>query len=440
MASEDHPVHGDQRAVTTPTRALKLRLWLAGALWLPVVGGNFFVIALAFVLPEFDKHHGSDRLPLTQSTVQAIFTALAGSMITFTGIVFSALLIAAQIQTSSYSPRLASQLRRDPVIIGGLVLSTSTATYALFALAAVDRLSTGETGVPTLTVVFGLLLAVATLGWFAALVQRAFESIQIGGILRSLTKNLWRVIDDVHPSLEENPSLPKATAPADASIAEIQHHGGPGVVAAIDRRALLKLAETTGGFVEVVPQVGEYLSLHSAVLRIYNSTADPTQRQVDRVFILSRQRTSDQDPAFVLRILVDIAIRALSPAINDPTTAVQVTDRIESVLLRLYERHPGASFVVDSAGEPRGLVHAPEWLEYFELGSTEIRLYGDESIQIHRRLRAMHEHLLTVVAGRDAERVQLEIDLLDHQLTNSQIAHHDIGMARESDRLGIGSV
>jgi uncharacterized membrane protein len=421
---------------------LKLRLWLAGALWLPVVAGNFFVIVLAFALPVLDETYGSaDRLPLTESTAQAIFTAVAGSMITFTGIVFSALLIAAQIQTSSYSPRLAAQLRRDPVIIGGLVLSTSTATYALFALAAIDRLSRGAgDSVPTFTVVFGLFLAVATLGWFAALVQRAFESIQIGGILRTLSKNLAHVIDDVHPSPETNDSLPRGKPPEDASVAEIQHSGTPGVVAAIDRGAVIKLAQATGGFIEVVPQVGEYLSPRSAVLRIYNGVKDPTDKQADAVFILARQRTTHQDPAFVLRILVDIAIRALSPAINDPTTAVQVIDRIESVLILLYERHPGPSFIVDSSGKPRGLVHAPEWVEYFELGATEIRIYGDQAIQIHRRMRAMHLHLEQIVAGTDRERVQLELELLDHEVSKSGITEHDIGLARQSDRLGLGSV
>jgi uncharacterized membrane protein len=440
---EPHPEHGNQRAVTTGTRLFKARLWFASALWVPVLGGNILVIILAFLLPEVDRGLGQEStIPLSQSTTQAIFAAVAGSMITFTGIVFSAIFIAAQIQTSSYSPRLAAQLRQDPIIMGALVLSTATAAYALFALAAVDRLTTSvgaEHGVPALTVMFGLFLAVATLAWFAALVQRAFENIQIGGILRSLSKRAWRVIDDVHPSPSSNLSLPRPQTP-DTAVAEIQHFGDPGVLAAVDRRALLKIAHTTGGFVEVVPQVGEYLTARSGVLRLYDAHTEPTPKQVRRVFVLARQRTTDQDPAFAMRILVDIAVRAVSSAINDPTTAVQVIDRIEALLIHLYERHPGSSYVVDAAGEPRGLVHAPDWEEYFELGSTEIRIYGGQALQIHRRMRAMHEHLLELVQGSDRERVVLELQLLDESMRSTLTQPHDLALARESDRLGLGSV
>ena len=123
-------------------------------------------------------------------------------MITFTGIIFSAVFVAAQIQTSSYSPRLAARLRRDPVVIAGLAFPTATATYALFALAAVGR-KTGSSGDRLRPRGHGdrraRSLLVVTLGVFVALVQRAFELTQIGGILRGLMRRAQAVIDDVHP-------------------------------------------------------------------------------------------------------------------------------------------------------------------------------------------------------------------------------------------------
>ena len=131
--------HGHHRVGTT-SRLFRLRIWLSSAMWLPVLAANVMAVALAIGLPVLDKHLGDQRsLPLATSAVQAIFGALAGGMITFTGIVFSAVFVAAQIQTSSYSPRLAARLRRDPVVIAGLALPTATATYALFALAAIGR-------------------------------------------------------------------------------------------------------------------------------------------------------------------------------------------------------------------------------------------------------------------------------------------------------------
>ena len=121
-------------------RLFRLRIWLSSAMWVPVLAANVLAVALALSLPVLDQHLGDrESLPIAAAAVQAIFGALAGGMITFTGIVFSAVFVAAQIQTSSYSPRLAARLRRDPVVIAGLALPTATATYSLFALAAIGR-------------------------------------------------------------------------------------------------------------------------------------------------------------------------------------------------------------------------------------------------------------------------------------------------------------
>lgn len=442
MPDGDHPIHGSQRAVTTPTSWFRVRLWFSDALWFPVLMSNFAAIALALTLPELDQHvANNDRLPLTLSSVQSIFSSMAGGMITFTGIVFSAIFIAAQIQTSSYSPRLAARLRRDPVIVGALALSSATATYALFALAAIGRASFADNNgdsVPAITVVVGLTLAVATLFQFAHLVQRAFESIQIGGILRSLSRHGWKVIDDVHPRMDETAVTAEPIPPTGEAFASVQHAAKPGVIAAVDRKALVKVGASVGGIIEVVPQVGEFISSRTTVLKVHGGNRDLTAREAQSIFILARQRTIDQDPAFVLRMLVDIAIRALSPAINDPTTAVQVLDRIEAMLIELYARHPGPTYVSDSGGNLRGFVHAPNWLDYFELASTEIRRYGNSSMQINRRLRAMHEHLEEIVHGQELARVELELRLIDENAMNIFEHPHELTISRQPDRLGLG--
>ncbi|MGH2960549.1 MAG: DUF2254 domain-containing protein [Solirubrobacterales bacterium] len=428
----------DLRAVTTAPRFFRTRLWLISQLWVVVLTLNMLALAFSFLLPKIDELIGAQS-PLLTSTVQSIFTALAGSMITFTGIVFSAMFIAAQIQTQSYSPRLANQLRSDPIIMGTLVFSTATAAYSLGALASVGQRDENSAA-PLFTVFFGLALAIATLAMFAALVQRAFEKIQIGGILRALSRQAWRAIDDVHPSVHVSHALPTPSLPTEASISEIELTGAPGVIAAIDRGALVKLAEATGGFVEVLPQVGEYVSPRLGAVRIYDGVREPTRKQVANVFVLSRQRTINQDPAFAIRILVDIAIRALSPAINDPTTSVQTIDRIESLLVHLYERHPGPTYVVDSGGTPRALIHAPTWIEYFELATTEIRIYGEQAVQVHRRMRALLHHLREIVDPDTRVRVELELELLEIESLGAFDTEHDEELAREADRLGIGGV
>jgi uncharacterized membrane protein len=421
--------------VTASTRLFRARIWLASAMWVPVLSANLAAIALALLLPVADR----GGLPVSVGSAQQIFGALAAGMITFAGITFSAIFVAAQLQTSSYSPRLAARLRRDPVMIAGLALPTATATYSLFALLAIgretDRL--GPDAVPAATVIGGLVLLVVTLGGFVALVQRAFDLTQIGGILRGLMRRANAVIDDVHPVAAAVPAAP--FAPANGTTSDITHAGRPGVVAAVDRAALLRLARQTGGFVEVLPRVGEYVPTGTTVVRVHGGHALQAPAQARRVLMLTRQRTIDQDPAFALRILVDIAIRALSPAINDPTTAVQVVDRIEDLLVDLHRRRPGPSLVLDRDGRPRGQVPAPTWTEYLELGLTEIRHYGSDSIQIGRRLQAAYDRLAQEAEGDAAARVELERRLLEQALDARFTDPSERAIAARPDRMGLGA-
>jgi len=426
--------------VRAPSRLFRLRIWLSSAMWVPVLAANVVAIGLGIGLPILDARLGDEEsLPLAASAAQAIFGALAAGMITFTGIVFSAVFVAAQIQTSSYSPRLAARLRRDPVVIAGLALPTATAMYSLLALAALGSQTSraGRDFVPAVTVIVGLLLALTTLGAFVALVQRAFESTQIGGILRTLMRRGHAVIEEVHPL---GPRFSGAMAPhgPDGPVTELAHTGAPAVIAAIDRAALLRLADQTGGYVAVVPVVGEYLTPGRVVLRISGARREPDSVLARRVFVGARQRTIDQDPAFVLRMLVDIAIRALSPAVNDPTTAVQALDRIETLLIELALREPGPSVVVDDDGTPRATVPAPRWAAYMELGLMEVRRYGVGSPQIARRLHALYDHLCEVADAGEHPRIALERRLLDAALLETFSDPEERAVVERSDRLGLG--
>ena len=140
----------------------------------------------------------------------------------------------------------------------------------------------------------------------------------------------------------------------------------------------------------------------------------------------------------MLRMLVDIAIRALSPAVNDPTTAVQALDRIESLLAELATRHPGPSLVVDDDGAPRAIVPAPRWAAYMELGLMEIRRYGAESPQIVRRLNALYDHLLAIADAGERPRIELERRLLAQAVLAAFPDAHERAIVEQPDRLGLG--
>jgi uncharacterized membrane protein len=157
------------------------------------------------------------------------------------------------------------------------------------------------------------------------------------------------------------------------------------------------------------------------------------------MFALGRERTIDQDPAFALRILVDVAIRALSPAVNDPTTAVQVLDYIEDLLLVVGRLElNGLGELRDGAGRPRVVIPVRRWEDYLELGVTEIREYGATSVQVARRLRALLEALLAEAAPAHRAAVEAELSRLDASVAESFPAGADRSLASQSDRQGIG--
>ena len=157
------------------------------------------------------------------------------------------------------------------------------------------------------------------------------------------------------------------------------------------------------------------------------------------MFALGRERTIEQDPAFALRILVDIAIRALSPAVNDPTTAVQVLDYIEDLLLEIGRREPlGHAVLRDGHGRARVVIPVRRWEQYLDLGVTEIRQYGATSVQVARRLRALLEELRGGVAPPHRAAVETALCRLEASVTASFAADDDRSMAGASDRQGIG--
>ena len=121
-----------------------------------------------------------------------------------------------------------------------------------------------------------------------------------------------------------------------------------------------------------------------------------------RAVHLGRERTFEQDPKYPIRILVDIAIKALSPAINDPTTAVQTIDQIEDLLRRLGEHELDAGCVSDANGVVRLIFPMPTWEDYLTLAFDEIRQYGVTSVQVMRRLRSALVGLAEFVVQRRA--------------------------------------
>jgi uncharacterized membrane protein len=207
---------------------------------------------------------------------------------------------------------------------------------------------------------------------------------------------------------------------------------------AFDLPGLVALGQKAGCVIELVPQVGDFVAAGSPLFRIFGAKSGPPAGALCGSLALGQERTMEQDPAFAFRIMVDIASKALSPAINDPTTAVLAIDQIHHLLRSVGGRRLDEGLAHDRTGALRLVYPTPNWENFVYLAVTEIRHFGGASIQVARRLRAMLENLLEVLPPGRAALLRNELALLHRSAGRSFPEPEDQALADVSDLQGVG--
>ena len=219
----------------------------------------------------------------------------------------------------------------------------------------------------------------------------------------------------------------------------LRYIGEPKAVAAFDLKVLVRLASEADAVIVLECAVGDTLGDESLLLRVLGGREPIPEATLRKSIRLEMGRTFEQDPKYPLRLLVDIAIRALSPAVNDPTTAVQALDQIEDLLLRLGRRALEAGYAGDEKGELRVIFPTPTWEDYLTLAFDEIRQYGATSIQVMRRLRSALLELSEAVPVEERRHaVQHHIQHLDLSVERHIGDSEDQRTAMQEDRQGLG--
>jgi uncharacterized membrane protein len=162
------------------------------------------------------------------------------------------------------------------------------------------------------------------------------------------------------------------------------------------------------------------------------------QRRLRSQVAFGRERTIEQDSTFAFRVIVDIAIKALSPAINDPTTAVIALDQLQRLLRAVGDRDLHNERILDRDGQLRVLFRTPNWTDFVQLTFSEIRHYGAGNLQVARRMRAMIENVLPSLPEARVPAIRHEQDLLDRTLQNVYVFREDMALARIPDSQGLG--
>jgi uncharacterized membrane protein len=316
-----------------------------------------------------------------------------------------------------------------------VALSTFVATF-LFALVATVQVGRGGGElVPTRTLLAALALTLLSIAMFLLLLDHAANGLRVANVAQRVDATARLVFDAVYPE----PAGPEGDAPApgDRPPVQVVRQEGPGaVLVTFDRAALVDLARRGDAAVELVAAVGDHVPAGSCLLRVHGPAPLP-ERKLRRALVLGDERTLDDDPAFALRVLVDVAIRALSPAVNDPTTAVQMLHRIEDLLRYAAAKKLTTGRVADDEGVIRLVYPTPTWDDLVELGLDEIRAFGAGSYQIARRLRALLDDLLTDLPEQRHPALLAQRALLDDAVARRFPATQRPD-ALEADRQGLG--
>jgi uncharacterized membrane protein len=396
-------------------------------------------ILLAMTVPRLEAMYLPDLSSEAGAPAAfAVLSAIASGMMPLTGLVFSLAFVMVQFSATAYSPRLVSWLAGSATMSHSLGVFTATFIYALGALAWVDRGGTGR--VPLLTVWLAILLMVVSVVFFVMLVER-LTMLQITRVLAYAGDQGRAVIEADYAPLDgskiEEADREEELLPTSFSQV-IPHRGGPAVIQAFDVRGLVALAERADAIVALAFAVGDTIVDGMPLLRVHGRSRPIPERDLRRFVKLGTERTFQQDPKFAIRILVDIAIKALSPAINDPTTAVQALDQLEDLLLRLGRRSLATGRSRDGKGNLRLVFPVPGWDDFLVLALDEIRFYGASSIQVMRRMRAMLQDLTEHVPPSRREALERYLARVDNGIRKNFEDVDDRNDALEEDRQGLG--
>jgi uncharacterized membrane protein len=356
-------------------------------------------------------------------------------MLTFTGFVVTVVLLLVQFGTATFGPRLVRWARRARLLKHALGMFAATFMYALVTLDDVQR--EDETFVPDLTFSLAIVLLVVSVVLFFLLLDGISNSMRPAAVGEGIAKRARTVLVSVYPDLDDGVSVPMWSPPGPPAGVVTMRKSHGATVTTIDRHAVERYVREHDVVVELVPAIGEHVREGQTLFRVYGADA-PNLGVLEASVVLGDERNLDDDPAFAFRLLVDVAIKALSPAINDPSTAVQMLDWIDGLLRDAAPRELGGGLYRDESGEVRIVYRTSTWKDLVALAFEEIMWYGRASLQVCRRLDAILDGLIADVAPH--RRPPLE-DLRARLAASVDASFPAPGtrmVASTPDRLGLG--
>ncbi|HKU86793.1 MAG TPA: DUF2254 domain-containing protein [Casimicrobiaceae bacterium] len=414
-------------------RVYRATSYARSALWIVPFVAIVLVLAIAPLLRMLDARMGWRLAGLDIAGAQALYQTVITLTLSFMVFTFGSLLVAIQIAGGQLTPRIiATTLLRDNVVrysVGLFVFSL------VFAVMALNRL---EKNVPELVALITAILGIVCMAAFLFLIDYAARLLRPVSVVARVGNEGLAVIENVYPHPVGDTVDGEVPVPDVHPRRIVSHVGDSAIVLAVDLETLLFEAERLDGIIELVPQVGDFLAYEEPLFALYGGAARCDDDELRATVAFGSERTIEQDPLFAFRILVDIGLKALSPAINDPTTAVLAIDQIHRLLKAVGKRDLQREDIRDDAGTLRVLFRTPNWDDYVNVSCQEIRTCGAANVQIARRLRAMLDNVSNSLPLHRRAALERERNLLDRSIERHFAYPEDLALARVPDTQGLG--
>lgn len=391
------------------------RFWML-PLWI-VIGA----LILGFALPMLDKAL-SGVLPFIfeggPDGARAILTTIATAMISVTGLVFSITMVVLQLASSQFTPRVLGTFLSSRITQATLGVFTASFVFALTVLRSVRGEETNSIFVPQLSVSVAFLLVLASVGLFLAFIHHITSSIQVTNVIAAIGSHTLKLTDRLYPvsADEQDNRLGRTWSPEAGTsrqdVIAVERHG---YISYINYSRLIDLARELDAVISVGEEIGTYVVEDQKLAHVWGAREldESDLATIGRCITLDSDRSMYQEVGFGMRQLVDIAEKALSPGVNDPTTATQVIHQIHRILRVLVRRASPSPYLIDDEEVVR-VVHRPQLIEdLIALSGEEIEHYASESVQVPRRLREMYTDLLEIADPRYRPALQRRLEVLD---------------------------
>ena len=411
-----------------------VRDYLRSSLWIIPLVAIPLELAATRILHRLDGWLGWTFLDLGVPGAQAMLNAIITATLSFVVFTFGSLLVALQVASGQLTPRIiATVLVRNDVVryTTGLFIFT-----LLFAVSAINKM---QGTVFQLVVFVAACLGILCFAAFLYLIDYAARLLRPISILSRVGQAGLKVIESVYPEPTLGANRSDAPRHELGKPTRVIPHGGTSeIVLAANLRKLIAQAQRSNGVIEFVPQIGDFIATDEPLFKLYGGAASLDEDDLRSAVAFGLERTMEQDPTFAYRIVVDIALKALSPAINDPTTAVIAIDQLHRLLRKAGNRNLRTDEILAKSGQLLVLFRTPNWEDFVHLAFTEIRQCGAQNMQIARRLRAMIDNLIETLPKHRHAVLLGELKLLDRDVERHFAHPEDRALARLGNSQGLG--